>query len=123
MDAIQKGHNDLGQFIAIKIDKNVYSICAIMKTCYTLTDDYYMHVTNPTPEQYVVYLYAMSPVPADDEIHILAVQRFLQELYDNQLRKILIAETQQIHEVIVKKAFEPAINLVVEDIKTDPLIL
>lgn len=121
MNPVHKGINDLGQYIALGLDKNIYSIPAIMKTCYTLTDSYYMHVTNSTTEQYTVYFYLKSEQQENEEAQQTAVHQFLDELQDNQMRQILITETQVVHEEIVRRAFAPVVQLVARSCEDDEL--
>ncbi|MGB7799773.1 His-Xaa-Ser system protein HxsD [Buttiauxella sp.] len=112
MSPIQKGNNDLGDYVALMLDRAIYCDRAIMKTCYMLTDSYYIHVTSPSTEQYVVYFYSKADPSNKAESKELPVQQFLEELHDNQLRQILLTETQAIHEEIIRKAFSPAAELV-----------
>lgn len=121
MNPVHIGRNDLGQYIALMLDKNIYSVPAIMKTCYTLTDSYYIHIINSKPEQYTVYFYTKSEQHESDHMTELSVHQFLAELQDNQMRQILITETQVIHEEIVKRAFAPVVQLVARSYEEDKL--
>jgi His-Xaa-Ser system protein HxsD len=106
MDTIVQGQNSLGEFFLLPLDKDIYSTEAIMKTCYAFTDDYFIHVIKTKPESVNVCFYNKNE--SDDASNIkTVVGRFLHLLHENQLRQIILQETQTLHEEIVRKAFSP----------------
>lgn len=121
MSPVHTGKNDLGQYVAIVLDKAIYNDRAIMKTCYMLTDGYYIHITSSSPEQYIVHFYSKLDLPDNEKMDVFPIKQFLEELNDNQLRQILLAETQAVHEEIVRKAFAPVTELVSRECREDKL--
>lgn len=111
MDTIVHGQNSLGEFFLLPLDKNIYNADAIMKTCYAFTDDYFIHVIKIKLENIGVCFYNKNE--SDNLRNIKTVTgRFLHLLHENQLRQIILQETQKLHEEIVRKAFSPAAVLV-----------
>ncbi|OAT19767.1 hypothetical protein M979_1079 [Buttiauxella noackiae ATCC 51607] len=121
MIPVYKDKNELGQYVALVLDKAIYSDRAIMKTCYVFTDRYYIHVTSLSAEQYQIYFYSKAEIAKNTQMESLPIQHFLEELNDNQLRQILLAETQVVHEEIVRKAFSPAAQLASREYAQDAL--
>ncbi|MFS2225083.1 His-Xaa-Ser system protein HxsD [Pantoea sp. B65] len=111
MPPIGKGVNALGDYFFVLADKEIYAIKAIMKTCYTLTDRFYMHVTKATDNQLSIYFYNKNTgAPASDIDR--AAYEFLDLLHENQMRQMVLDETKEIHAEIVRKAFSPTTMLV-----------
>lgn len=110
MDTIVQGQNALGEFFLLPLNKDIYSKEAIMKTCYAFTDDYYIHVIKTLPESASICFYNKAENKTAQDIK-QAVKAFLHLLHENQLRHILLQETQTLHEEIVRKAFAPAASL------------
>lgn len=117
---IGRGANALGDYFFVTIDKDIYAINAILKTCYALTDRYYLHVMKAADNQLSIYFYnknAAAPVDDCDR----AVHDFLDLLHENQMRQIVLSETKNIHEEIVRQAFSPVATLVQQDPLDDGL--
>ncbi|WP_413740518.1 His-Xaa-Ser system protein HxsD [Sodalis sp. RH14] len=92
-------------------DKGIYSINAIMKTCYSLTDRFYIHVTKTADNHLLIYFYNKNTAAPTSDIERV-VYEFLDLLHENQMRQIVLAETKEIHAEIVRKAFSPVVTLV-----------
>jgi len=122
MDMITQQKNALGEFFMLSLDKEIYSREAIMKTCYTMTDDYFLHVVKVSDETTGICFYSKKEIPDEQSIH-LAVSEFLQLLHDNQLRQIVHQETSMIHEEIVRKAFSPAVSLIDKQSESESLTI
>lgn len=123
MDPVVAGENALGEYFLISLDKELYSAQAIMKTCYALTDDFYIHVTRTEAnDHFAVYFYnkknELTSSPA------VATQLFMDLLLENQLRQIVHQQTNTIREEIVKKAFSPITSFVDKpaSVETDEIL-
>ncbi|QWA13494.1 His-Xaa-Ser system protein HxsD [Sodalis ligni] len=120
MPPIGKGVNAFGDYFFVIVDKEIYATNAIMKTCYSLTDRFYIHVTKVADKQLSINFYNKnSAAPASDINR--AVQDFLDLLHENQMRQIVLGETKEIHAEIVRKAFSPAATLVRDAVSDDIL--
>ncbi|WP_315707923.1 His-Xaa-Ser system protein HxsD [Brenneria uluponensis] len=117
---IGKGTNALGDYFFVIADKDIYAINAVMKTCYALTDQFYMHVTKATNNQLSIYFYNKNTTASANDID-KAVHDFLDLLHENQMRQIVLDETKIIHAEIVRKAFSPVATLVCDAASDDSL--
>lgn len=117
---IGRGTNALGDYFFVTIDKETYAINAIMKTCYVLTEQYYIHVTKIAENQLSIYFYNKNKT-IHPEFCQQAIHEFLDLLHENQMRQIVLNETKNIHEDIVKQAFSPVAVLVQQDPLDDSL--
>ena len=120
MDNVEQGRNALGEFFMLSLNKEFYSPEAIMKSCYALTDDYFIHAVKLTNDSTGIYFY--NKVENTYDIGN-AAKYFLQLLNENQMRQIVLQETSTLHEEIIKKAVSPAASLINEQSKSDDLII
>ncbi len=118
MDQIIKGSNELGDYFVVTLDKDVYGTDAVMKTCYILTEQFYIHVTKSSIDKLSIYFYDKKGVTETNGID-RAAKEFLDVLLENQMRQIVLNETKNIHDEIVRRAFSPAAELVHNDYPDD----
>jgi His-Xaa-Ser system protein HxsD len=88
--------------LQLALSSEIYSVDAILRTCYWLTDRCYVHLSKTTDSQVLTTLIAKGG--QEMETNAVAWQ-FLNELLDNQLRVSLQRETASIREMIVAQAF------------------
>src|SRR6266849_940963 len=107
--------------IAIPVDLTVYTIDAIMKAAYKLTDRCFVLLQRPHVNQCMVLLVGRSPTA---DVQPLALE-FHNELLDQQLRCRLEEQFKDVRTLIVAQAFSEG-NLLdphadTGDYRTDPL--
>ncbi|QLR73241.1 hypothetical protein HV337_12115 [Citrobacter freundii] len=120
MGNVVQGRNALGEFFMLSLNKEFYCPEAIMKSCYALTDDYFIHAVKLTNDSTGIYFY--NKVGNAYDIGKTA-KNFLQLLNENQMRQIVLQETSSLHEEIIKKAFSPAASLINVQNKSDDLTI
>lgn len=121
MVPLAKDQNELGEYFVLTIEKEIYDNQAIMKTCYALTEKYYIHVAKSTKENALsVYFYSKdesSGASIDN-----AVREFLALLLENQMRQIVFLQTGTIREEIIKRAFSPVVAMAVSSNIKDEIL-
>lgn len=85
----------------LTIDPSVYSLEAVMRTCYWFTDRCWIFIEKTEEGAYVVCLSGKTP---ETDPRTLCGE-FANSLIDHQLRVSIGAETQVIRSLIVGKAF------------------
>lgn len=85
----------------LTIDPSVYSLDAVMRTCYWFTDRCWIFIEKNENGFFVVSLEGKKP---DADLRALAGE-FANGLLDHQLRVNINAETQVVRSLIVGKAF------------------
>lgn len=88
--------------LQFSLSPEIYSVDAVLRTCYWLTDRCYVHLAKTPDGQTLATLIAKSGAEQDTNA---AAWEFLNELLDNQLRVSLQRETASIREMIVAQAF------------------
>ena len=93
----------LGGVRAIEVDGTVYSVPAILRSCYKLTALAYSLVlrSEGTPGNYLVLLWPRKTVAHSEEI----LGELCAELADQELRERLAREMQPVRQLIVAQAF------------------
>ena len=120
MKTVSQGTNAMGEFTLLPLDKELYCRESIMKTCYAFTDDYYIHVIKLQEGTVGITFYQKhEDIKGQDFAPI--VKDFLQLLHENQMRQIILKETSNLHEQIVRKAFAPATSLMGQSQQDDSL--
>ena len=99
-------HDDV---LSIDLEENVYSRDAVLRTAYWFTDRCYLYIARPSPGSLRVQfkLKSQKSDPAVETLEEVAGE-FLNSLLDHQLRRDIEAETGQIRELLVTKAFAEA---------------
>jgi His-Xaa-Ser system protein HxsD len=100
---------DTGRATAIlSIDKKVHSKSAILKVCYWLSEDLYFQVTEEE-SQFSVTVGLREVTPTLNRPSVKKIDEWLPDilnaLVDAQLREEIQAETAEIRELIIAKAF------------------
>ena len=84
------------------IDSSIYSVPAVLRAAYWLTDRCYFHVTRKAEGQYLVHL---APKPDNPEPLEQIAAEFSTSLIDQQLRIELAESARTVRDLIVAKAF------------------
>lgn len=87
----------------MKVNKTLYNREAILSTAYKFTDTCYIHFESIDSENYGVFF---SPITNGADVS-LVVNKFCNELIDQQIRYDLNNRNKSIKELIIKKAFFP----------------
>lgn len=100
-----------GPTAALEIDLGVYSLEAVLRACYKLTDRCYLLLAR-SETQGRLQVFAQTKGP---EVSLqTVVGEFANELLDQQLRRVIAEETGGVRELIVAQAFAEG-NLLDED--------
>ena len=92
-----------GDFAQVAFDEEIYSLEAILRTCYLFTDRCYLYLARPedTSRNVLVYL-----KPKDATISAVdCAHEFCNELIDQSIRRQVAAESGKIRELLVAQAF------------------
>ena len=87
--------------LVIEVDHSVYSVPALLRTCYWYTDRAYILIARGRTGSYEVQF---SPKDDGQSLEPI-VGEFANALLDNQLRATLASETEAVRSLIVAKAF------------------
>jgi His-Xaa-Ser system protein HxsD len=87
--------------LRLSLAAEIYSVGAILRSCYWLTDRCYVHLA---PSAGNVEVTLLAKAGKDNETNSLAWE-FLNSLVDNQLRVSIQQETASVREMIVAQAF------------------
>ena len=96
--------------LSVEVDENVYSREAVLRTAYWFTDRCYLYITRSGPSLLRVQFKPKATKQPDqvaDPLEEIAGE-FLNALLDHQLRHEIEAETGQIREFLIAKAFAEA---------------
>lgn len=96
--------------LSIDLYESVYSRDAILRTAYWFTDRCYLFITRPGPDLFRVQFKTKglkTPNTVPEPLEDIAGE-FLNSLLDHQLRQDIEAQTGQIRELLVAKAFAEA---------------
>jgi His-Xaa-Ser system protein HxsD len=99
--------SDSGGTYSITIDLSVYSIEAVLKTCYLFLDQCYLFVESGSePVNSLKVYFSLQPGISDEIEQIIG--EFSNRLLWQEVRQKVAAETQEIREAIVRQAFTEA---------------
>ena len=100
--------DDTHSAATVRIDKNVYSRPAVLRTCYWFGKDLHFHVDEET-QYLVVSISLRATAPTLDQPRIKPIDEWLPDFFDalldSQLRVEIQAETANVRELIIAKAF------------------
>lgn len=105
-DSIRWATDDLGTVASLTVQTSIYSKIAIFKTAYWFTDRWYLFLSQPPPgaeETLQVEIRAKSSASKDELI--VMCREFANNLIDQQIRQEVIAETGNVRDSLIKKAF------------------
>ncbi len=85
----------------LPVDTEIYSLQAILRSCYWFTDRCFLFIEKESAGRYLVHFAGRS---RDADLPRI-VGEFANSLLENQLRVDIEAETRTIRELIVAKAF------------------
>jgi His-Xaa-Ser system protein HxsD len=87
--------------IVVDVDETVYSLDALLKTCYMFTDRAYLYLCRERAGHVCVYI---GPKTSTTKLGDLAGE-FCNELIDYQVRSLVSRESGKIRELLVAQAF------------------
>jgi His-Xaa-Ser system protein HxsD len=88
--------------LRLTLSTEIYSIAAILRSCYWLTDRCYVHLAKANEGQVEVTLLAKSGGESETSA---TAWHFLNDLIDQQLRVSIQQETSAVRDMIVAQAF------------------
>ncbi len=100
----QSGRDEYGIYARLSIDINLFSQTAILKTAYWFTDRYFLFFSKNENSSFL----NVEIRPKNDDVKnffLTACGEFSNRLLDQELRQRVIAETSEVRNVLVKKAF------------------
>ena len=101
---LRVSHDELGIFIVVEVDTTVFDRIAVMKTAYWFTDTHYIFIARgDTPDSLRIELRTKAQTEPGD-LELLA-REFCNRLLDQQVREMVAAETGEIRDALIKKAF------------------
>ena len=86
----------------IKISKEIYSRNVLLKTCYKLTDDYYIHLTSDENDYYIDII-----SKNDNDADIKSI--IGNELIEQANRELVFKETHNIREILFARAMASSV--------------
>jgi His-Xaa-Ser system protein HxsD len=104
-DAIQWDTDALGGVALLTVDTSVYSQIAVFKTAYWYTDRCFLFLNKPSASSHSIHIEIRSKSSASKEELILICREFANNLIDQQVRQQVIAETGNIRDELIRKAF------------------
>lgn len=93
---------EIGNSLCLPVKPSLYSLEAILKTCYLFLDQCYMFVNSEDPDRSEIQIYFTSSDENSDLEKIVA--EFSNRLIWQEVRQTVANETQTIREVIVAQA-------------------
>lgn len=87
----------------LTLDKKIYHIDAILTTTYKFTNEFYIHVSDADADHYCV---SFDQIQSNSDIGN-TINKFCNELIDQQVRYNLAISNKAIKALIIKKAFFP----------------
>ena len=97
------GTDALGVFAQVRVDSEVYSEHAILKTAYWFTDHYYLFVSKNTDGVFVVE-FRNKTGDSPDALKT-ACGEFMNGVLDQEVRQQVLQETAGVRDALLKKAF------------------
>lgn len=90
------------QVITLNLEKELYSKSTLLKACYKFTDLFYIFINQNPQDQslYTIYFQLKDNTHKPEDL----VGKFNNELLDQELRKIVLSETQKVRDTIVTRA-------------------
>ena len=102
--SVKSGEDEFGVYAQLGIDTNLFSETAILKTAYWFTDQYFLFF----PENSSPSIFNVEVRPKDGggkDSLLTACGEFSNRLLDQELRQRVIAETGEVRNTLVRKAF------------------
>ena len=93
--------------ITLNIDKNMYSKNTLLKACYKFTDMFYIFITPNVNDQsiYTIYFQLKNEAIKNEAIKVEnLIGEFNNEILDQELRSVILSETQKVRDTIVTRA-------------------
>lgn len=91
--------NNVDNTVELLLEKNIYNKKTVFRTCYKFTDVVYIYIKT-TENSFIVYFtHKKDDTSLSDVVH-----QFTNELLDQELRQIILEDTQKIRDTIVTRA-------------------
>jgi len=98
--------NDLlGDAASILVDTSMYTEADIFKAAYWYTDSYYLFLSRETKEDKYIRIEIRSKNKSESCQLANACREFCNQLIDYRVRRTVIAETSDIRDALLRKAF------------------
>lgn len=91
--------SDTENMIELHIDKELYNKKTVFRTCYKFTDKTYIYIQS-NEKHFIVYFTKKDPNYAIEKIS----KEFTNELLDQELRQLVLEDTQKVRDAIVSRA-------------------
>lgn len=98
----------LGKYLSVNVDTTIYPLTLLMKACYWFTDESYIFLQRCAEDRIEVTLRKKDSL--EDNSLLLLGQEFMNRVLDECVRAQVDSETQDIKNIIVKKAFSEALS-------------
>jgi len=102
MDYISLLKNKQNEVITLDIEKNIYSKSTLLKTCYKFTDSLYIFINSNIKDETIYTIYFQVKNKKSNIQDLL--NKFNNELLDQELRSIVLSETRKVRDTIVTRA-------------------
>jgi His-Xaa-Ser system protein HxsD len=103
---IATAFDDLGAAATLAVDLGVYTLEAVLKTAYWHTDRFflYLHRDDCAPQRVLVEMRGKDGAPGRDVL-VAACGEFANALLDQTVRQRVLAETRDVRDALLRKAF------------------
>ena len=102
------GAEIIGGGACLRLDPSIYPVDLVMRTAYWFTDRVYIYLAWKTPDKGTL---SVSFRQKHDEVELNTLAwEFLNSLLDQAVRRQVEAETHEIREIVIKKAFSEALS-------------
>ncbi len=103
--AFREGSDELGVYVRVSVDANVFGQTAVLKTAYWFTDHHYLFLAfNPSTGLLDVEFRPKNPNPSLDSLKA-ACGEFWNHLLDQAVRQKVLEETSAVRDALLRKAF------------------
>ncbi len=102
--AISVDVDELGALARVRIDTSVYSQTAIFKTAYWYTDTCFLFLSRLKSGE-IIEIEVRPKSKVGREALVRLTREFCNQLIDQQVRQTVIAETGEIRDSLIRKAF------------------
>ncbi len=115
LSGVQTGEDELGVYVRIGIDPNIFSEVAILKTSYWFTDHFYLFLGMRRESGLMEVEFRQKEMGSLDNLKS-ACGDFWNRLLDQEVRQQVTAETREVRDTLIKKAFFEAKSPLPEEV-------
>ena len=98
------GSDELGVYVRVSVDPNVYGQTAVFKTAYWFTDQYYLFLAKNRDSGLLDVEFRLKQGDAIEKLKA-ACGEFWNNLLDQAVRQRVLEETSGVRDTLLKKAF------------------